>query len=107
TAVYTETRGSPLFPTIARATAQGLLRLDPRPEFSQIAQEAARGFLLLGDKKRTEAWIKLAIDAAKNNPSSLNALDRLLPLAAIAGVENPTSLPVGAVNRWYDVLQQD
>lgn len=107
TAVYTETRGSPLFPTIARATAQGLLRLDPRPEFSQIAQEAARGFLLLGDKKRTEAWIKLAIGAAKTNPSTLNALDHLLPLAAIAGVENPTSLPAGAVDRWYAVLQQD
>ena len=106
TAVYTETRGSPLFPTIARATAQGLLRLDPRPEFSQIAQEAARGFLLLGDKKRTEAWIKLALEAAKNNPGTLNALDHLLPLAAIAGVENPTSLPAAAVNRWYEVLQQ-
>jgi hypothetical protein len=107
TAVYTETRGSPLFPTIARATAQGLLRLDPRPEFSQIAQEAIRGFLLLGDKKRTEAWIKLAIDAAKNNPSTLNALDHLLPLAAIAGVENPKTLPAGAVNRWYAVLRHD
>jgi hypothetical protein len=107
TAVYTETRGSPLFPTIARATAQGLLRLDPRPEFSQIAQEAARGFLLLGDKRRTEAWIKLAIEAAKTNPSTLNALDHLLPLAAIAGIENPTSLPAGAVDRWYAVLQQD
>jgi hypothetical protein len=107
TAVYTETRGSPLFPTIARATAQGLLRLDPRPEFSQIAQEAIRGFLLLGDKRRTEAWIKLAIQAAKSNPSTLNALDHLLPLAAIAGVENPTSLPAGAADRWYAVLQQD
>jgi hypothetical protein len=107
TAVYTETRGSPLFPTIARATAQGLLRLDPRPEFSEIAQEAIRGFLLLGDKKRTEAWIKLAIDAAKKNPSTLDALDHLLPLAAIAGVENPKTLPTGAVDRWYAVLQQD
>jgi hypothetical protein len=107
TAVYTETRGSPLFPTVARATAQGLLRLDPRPEFSNIAQEAIRGFLLLGDKRRTEAWIKLAVDAAKNNPSTLNALDHLLPLAAIAGIENPTALPAGAVDRWYAVLQQD
>lgn len=106
TAVYTETRGSPLFPTIARATAQGLLRLDPRPEFSNIALEAIRGFLLLGDKRRTEAWIKLAIDAAKNNPGTLNALDHLLPLAAIAGIENPTTLPTGAVDRWYAVLQQ-
>lgn len=107
TAVYTETRGSPLFPTIARATAQGLLRLDPRPEFSNIAQEAIRGFLLLGDKRRTEAWIKLAIDAAKNNPSTLNALEHLLPLAAIAGIENPTTLPAGAIDRWYAVMQQD
>jgi hypothetical protein len=107
TAVYAETRGSPLFPTIARATAQGLLRLDPRPEFAQIAQEAIRGFLLLGDKRRTAAWIKLAIQAAKSNPSTLNALDHLLPLAAIAGIENPTSLPAGAADRWYAVLQQD
>src|SRR5262249_26149555 len=30
--VYAETRGSPLFPTLARATAAGLLRLSPRPE---------------------------------------------------------------------------
>jgi hypothetical protein len=107
TAVYTETRGSPLFPTIARATAQGLLRLDPRPEFSNIAQEAIRGFLLLGDKRRTEAWIKLAINAAKNNPSTLDALDHLLPLAAIAGIDNPTSLPPHEVDRWYGTLRQD
>jgi hypothetical protein len=107
TAVYNETRGSPLFPTIARATAQGLLRLDPRPGFSAIAQEAIRGFLLLGDKRRTEAWIKLAINTAKNNPGTFGALDRLLPLAAIAGIENPTSLPPREVDRWYGTLQAD
>jgi hypothetical protein len=107
TAVYTETRGSPLFPTIARATAQGLLRLDPRKEFAQIALEATRGFLLLGDKRRTEAWIKLAFGAAANNPGTLNGLERLLPLAAIAGVENPRTLPPQEVDRWYATLRQD
>ena len=107
TAVYSETRGSPLFPTIARATAAGLLRLDPRPEFSNLAREAIRGFLLLGDKRRTEAWVKLAVAAAANNPSTLDALDHLMPLVAIAGIDNPRRLPPSEMDRWYGTLRQD
>jgi hypothetical protein len=106
-AVYADTRGSPLFPTIARATAAGLLRLSPRPEFANLAQEAIRGFLLLGDKRLTEAWVKLAITAAANNRSTLEALDHLMPLAAVAGIDNPRRLPPSEVNRWYAVMRRD
>jgi hypothetical protein len=108
-AVYAETRGSPLFPTLARATAAGLLRLSPRPEFAGVAQEAIRGFLLLGDKKLTEAWVKLAVNSAlnKNDPATIDALDHLMPLVAVAGVDNPRSLPAPTVNRWYAVIRKD
>jgi hypothetical protein len=108
-AVYAETRGSPLFPTVSRATAAGLLRLSPRPEFAAIAQEAIRGLLLLGDKKLTEAWVKLAVDGAlsKNDPRTIDALDHLMPLVAIAGIDNPRTLPVETVNRWYAVLRRE
>jgi hypothetical protein len=106
-AVYSETRGSPLFPTVARATAAGLLRLDPRPEFAGLAQEAIRGFLLLGDKRRTEAWVKLAVSDAATNPRTLDALDHLMPLVAIAGIDNPRRLPSTEMDRWYGTLRQD
>jgi hypothetical protein len=108
-AVYTELRGSPLFPTMARATAAGLLRLSPQPQFANVAQEAIRGFLLLGDKKLTEAWVKLAVDSALNhsNANTIDALDHLMPLVAIAGVDNPRSLPVETVNRWYGVIRRE
>lgn len=108
-AVYAETRGSPLFPTVARATAAGLLRLSPQPQFASVAQEAIRGFLLLGDKKLTEAWVKLAVNNAlnKNDPRTIDALDHLMPLVAIAGIDNPRSLPTETTNRWYGVLQRD
>ena len=66
-AVYGEARGSPLFPTIARASAAGLLRLPAKPQFASVAQEAMRGFLLLGDKQQTRAWTQLALSAARNN----------------------------------------
>ena len=107
TVVYSEARGNPMFPTIARASAFGLLNLPPKPEYANVAQEAVRGFLLLGDKRRTEAWIKLAITAALNNSRALNALDRLMPLAAVAGIDSPKRLPPGEVNRWYEVMRQD
>jgi hypothetical protein len=108
-AVYAETRGSPLFPTVARATAAGLLRLSPQPQFATVAQEAIRGFLLLGDKKLTEAWVKLAVNNAlnKNDPRTIDALDHLMPLVAIAGIDNPRSLPTETINRWYGVIQRD
>jgi len=106
-AVYGEARGNPLFPTIARASAVGLLNLPPKPEYANAAQEAIRGFLLLGDKRRTEAWTKLALTAAYNNARAMNALDRLMPLAAVAGIDNPKRLPPSEVNRWYEVMRQD
>jgi len=106
-AVYAETRGTPLFPTIARATATGLLRLSPRPEFASLAQEAIRGVLLLGDKRLTAAWVKLAVTNALNNQGTIDALDRLMPLVAVAGIDNPRSLPPPEVNRWYGVIQRD
>ena len=106
-AVYSEARGSALFPTVARASAAGLVNIPAQPQFANIAQEAMRGFLLLGDKQQTKAWTKLALTAALNNPSAMAALDRLLPLVAIAGVDDPKRLPPEEVNRWYDVMRQD
>ena len=106
-AVYTETRGSPLFPTIARASAAGLLRLPARPQFASVAQEAMRGFLLLGDKKQTKAWTQLALNAARNNAGALNSLDRLMPLVAVAGIDDPKRLPPSEVNRWFEAIRQD
>ena len=37
----------------------------------------------------------------------MNALDRLMPLAAVAGIDNPKRLPPSEVNRWYEVMRQD
>jgi hypothetical protein len=96
-----------MIPTIARASAVGLLNLPPKPEYANVAQEAIRGFLLLGDRRRTEAWTKLALTAAFNNARAMNALDRLMPLAAVAGIDNPKRLPPSEVNRWYEVMRQD
>ena len=62
-AVYGESRGSPLFPTVARASAAGLLNLPAKPEYANVAQEAMRGFLLLGDKRQTEAWTQAGAHA--------------------------------------------
>jgi hypothetical protein len=107
TAVYADTRGSPLFPTVARATAIGLLHLPAKPEFANVAQEAMRGFLLLGDKQLALAWTKLALNAAYNNARAMMALDRLMPLVVIAGIDNPTHLAPEDVNRWYEVMRQD
>jgi hypothetical protein len=107
TAVYAETRGSALFPTMARATAIGLLHLPAKPEFANVAQEAMRGFLLLGDKQLALAWTKLALTAAYNNARAMIALDRLMPLVVIAGIDNPTHLAPDDVNRWYEVMRQD
>jgi hypothetical protein len=106
-AVYGETRGSPLFPTIARASAAALLNLPAKPEYADLAQEAIRGFLLLGDKQLTKAWTKLALQAAYNNARALNALDRLMPLIEIAGIDNAPKLVPEDVNRWYEVVRQD
>src|SRR5258708_5986728 len=66
--VYGEARGSALFPTIARASAAGLLNLPAKPQFANVAQEAMRGFLLLGDKQQTQAWTPLALIAAAETP---------------------------------------
>jgi len=106
-AVYGETRGSPLFPTIARASAAALLSLPAKPEYADVAQEAIRGLLLLGDKKRTQAWTKLALQAAYNNARAMNALDRLMPLIEIAGIDNAQQLNPLDINRWYEVIRQD
>ncbi len=106
-AVYAEARGSALFPTVARATAIGLLNLPAKPEYANVAQEAMRGFLLLGDKQLALAWTRLALNAAYNNARAMMALDRLMPLVVIAGIDNPTHLAPQDVNRWYEVIRQD
>jgi hypothetical protein len=106
-AVYGEARGSPLFATVARASAYSLLSLPAKPEYANVAQEAMRGLLLLGDKSLTRAWMKLALTAVANNARAIMALDRLLPLIAVAGVDNTRRLSIGEVDRWYEVTQQD
>src|SRR5262252_2205902 len=106
-AVYSDAQGSPLFPTIARASAAGLLNLPAKPQFARVAQEAMRGFLLLGDKQQAQAWTRLALSAAYNNAQALTSLDRLLPLAAIAGIDDPKRLPPAEVNRGYLVLREN
>lgn len=106
-AVYTEASGSPLFPTIARATASSLLNLPPKPEYAGVAQEAIRGFLLLGDKQLTRAWTKLALQAAYNSSDAMHALDRLMPLIEIAGIDNGRNLVPEDVNRWYAAIRQE
>jgi hypothetical protein len=106
-AVYAETRGSPLFPTLARASATALLNLPAKPEYANVAQEAMRGFLLLGDKQLALAWTRLALQAAYNNARAMMALDRLMPLVMIAGVDKVPDLDKDDVNRWYEVIRQD
>ncbi|WIM11855.1 hypothetical protein [Enhydrobacter sp.] len=106
-AVYGETRGSPLFPTIARASAGALMNLPAKPEYADLAQEAIRGFLLLGDKQLAKAWTQLALQAAFNNARAQDGLDRLMPLIEIAGVDNAPKLAPEDVNRWYQALRRD
>jgi hypothetical protein len=106
-AVYAEVRGSPMFPTIARSSSVGLLNLPAQPQYANVAQEAMRGFLLLGDKRRTEQWTKLALSAAYNNARAMLALDRLMPLVVIAGIDNPRRVLPEDMNRWYELLRED
>lgn len=106
-AVYGEARGSALFPTVARASAVGLLNLPPQPQFANVAQEAMRGFLLLGDTRKTQAWLRLALGAVTNNARAIIALDRLVPLAAVAGVEESKLLTPVEINRWYELMRED
>ena len=58
-------------------------------------------------ERLTQTWTKLALTAVANNARAIMALDRLLPLIAIAGVDNTRRLSVGELNRWYEVMQQD
>jgi len=106
-AVYGEARGSPLFATVARASASSLLTLPAKPEYANVAQEAIRGLLLLGDRRLTQSWIKLALSAVTSNARAILALDRLLPLIAVAGADDTRRLSVAEVDRWYDLMQQD
>ena len=106
-AVYNEARGGALFATVARASAIGLLNLPAEAKYANVAQEAMRGFLLLGAKQKTEAWTRLALQAAYNNARAALALDRLMPLVVIAGIDNAGRLAPEDVNRWYEVMRQD
>ena len=106
-AVYNEARGSALFATVARASAIGLLNLPADAKYANVAQEAMRGFLLLGDKQKTEAWTRLALQAAYNNARAALALDRLIPLVVIAGIDKAGRLAPEDMNRWYEVMRQD
>jgi len=106
-AAYGEARGSPLFPTIARASAAALINLPAQPQFANVAQEAMRGFLLLGAKLQAQAWVRLALSAVSNNARAIIALDRLVPLAAIAGIDDAKQLTIGEINRWYEVTRED
>ena len=78
--VYSESRGTPMFPTVARASSWGLLNLPAQAQYANVAQEAMRGFLLLGDRRLTETWTRLALNAAYNNARAMLALERMMPL---------------------------
>lgn len=106
-AVYGEARGGALFPTVVRATAAGMLNLPAKPQYAAVAPEAMRGFLLLGDKRLATAWTHLALTNALNDPRALSALDRLMPMAAVAGIDDPKKIPPSEINRWYAALRQD
>ena len=106
-AVYGEARGGPMFSTVARASASALLNLPAQAQYANVAQEAMRGFLLLGDKQLAQAWTRLALNAAYNNARAALALDRLLPLLVISGVDSTQRLAPIDVNRWYEVMRQD
>jgi hypothetical protein len=106
-ALYGESRDSPLFPTLARASATALLHLPAKPDYANVAQEAMRGFLLLGDKQLALAWTQLALRAAFNNARAMMALDRLMPLVVISGIDRSARLEPQDVNRWYEVVRQE
>jgi hypothetical protein len=106
-AAYGEARGSPLFPTVARASTTSLIRLPPKPQYANVAQEAMRGFLLLGDKRQTEAWTRLALGAVTSNARAIIALDRLMPLVVVAGVAGSYRLTPVEINRWYELTRED
>ena len=44
-----------------RTFATGLLNLPAKPQFASVAPEALRAFLLLGDKKQAQTWMRLAV----------------------------------------------
>lgn len=106
-AAYGEARGSPLFPTVARASTASLISLPPKPQYANIAQEAMRGFLLLGDKQQTQAWTRLALGAVTSNARAIIALDRLMPLVVVAGVANPDRVTPETLNRWYELAREE
>ena len=107
-AVYTETRGSPLFPTIARASAAGLLHLPAKP---RIRQRGAGGDARLPAAGRQAADQGLDASSRSTPPATMPArsiaLDRLMPLVAVAGIDDPKRLPPSEVNRWYEAMRQD
>lgn len=105
--VYGEERGGPLFPTIARASAGALMNVAPKPEYAGVAQEVMRGLLLLGDRQQTRAWTRLALSAAFNDARAMGSLERLLPLMAIAGVDDAKRLPPEDINRWYELIARE
>jgi hypothetical protein len=105
--VYSESRGTPMFPTVARASSWGLLNLPPQAQYANVAQEAMRGFLLLGDRRLTEAWTKLALNAAYNNARAMLALERMMPLVIVAGIDKPNRIAVEDANRWYEIMRND
>lgn len=106
-AVYAESRGSALFPTLARASATALLNLPAKQEYANVAQEAMRGFLLLGDRQLALAWTQLALQAAYNNARAMMALDRMMPLVMIAGIDKTAHLEPADIDRWYEVIRQE
>ena len=106
-AVYGDERGGPLFPTVARASAGALMNVAPKPEYAAVAQEVIRGFLLLGDKEQGKAWTRLAVSTAFNDSRAMGSLERLMPLMAVAGVDDAKRLPPEEINRWYEVLARE
>ena len=71
--VYADTRSSPLFPTVARASAAGLLNLPAKPQFASGRPGAARLPVARLATKQVQTWMRLAVADAHNNPRTLSA----------------------------------
>jgi hypothetical protein len=106
-AVYGEARGSPLFATVARASASSLLTLPAKPEYANVAQEAIRGLLLLGDSADPDLD-EACLTSVANNARAIIALERMLaPGRALPPSTTLRRLSVGGDRPLDDLMQQD
>ena len=76
----------------------------PSRSIANVAQEAMRGFLLLGDKQQTQAWTRLALTAVSQQRARH---DRARPADAAGRHRRhrrSQAPAAGEINRWYEVM---